>query len=779
MKIYRMLPIAVSVCMLLTAIAAGQVYLGPTDQSGRVRLDPPTAAEMQKMIEERVEKHPCMHKSRFSGSKQHGASLTTAISVPTSNMYDYDVEYYKIDIGIDMSEFVNSSYLEISGSVEIQLESLMDGLSYIDLNINPSLAVSQVTVDGVMQTFNQMSEIITVNLDETIDMNQEITLVIQYSGFPLYEYIMYWGGIYCFEVDGDYLCSSSAEPYGARGWFPCKDYPFDKPDSVDLIITHPAVFEGQDWTCAAIGLLQSNVDNGDNTKTAHWKESSPVSTYLVAFSVGRFDVLTQEWEYAPGESMPVEHYFSPSYPPDLTWTSTYHMENSTIPALDALSSVWGIYPFYQQKYGHMHWWWGGAMEHQTCTSILPDFGSEWVIAHELAHHWAGDQVTCRDFHHIWLNEGFASYAEVLYMEYYYGWPTAKAWLMSQRHLHAGTPYVENLETQNVFDGNTVYDKGSWLVHMLRNQMGDSLFFEAMDYYFHESEFAGAGATTEDLNAVCSEFYGSDMSWFFGPWVYQEGQPNYIYSFMSEPDEGSRDGYTAYLYLQQDNMDGIFPMNIEIQVFAGEFDSTYRVWNGSGGELYEFHVPEPADSVKIDPEDKILRYVQEQPFTMYMVDGTLPEAYLGVPYEHTFGVIGGTPPYTFEKTLGQFPYGLTFDPDTGTLSGTPGWIAKYYFELRCTDASSPPLEHVKSFSLNVTEAPPLAGDCDGSGGVELDDVVCILNYVFNAGEPPDPMDVIDCECSGTVDIDDVVYLITYIFAGGPPPHDMDNNGIDDC
>jgi hypothetical protein len=407
------------------------------------------------------------------------------------------------------------------------------------------------------------------------------------------------------------------------------------------------------------------------------------------------------------------------------------------------------------------------MEHQTSTSISPYFDAEYVIPHELGHQWAGDNVTCSPVNHMWLNEGFASYSEVLYFEFQYGPETAKSWLGSQRHLSAGSPYVENLETDDVFDGETVYDKGSWLVHMLRHQMGDEMFFTAMDDYFHTSEYAGGSANTEQLSDFLSQYYGSDLSWFFDAWVYQEGQPNYKYSYRSEADP-EKSGYQVDFFLAQQNLDGIFPMNVEIAAYAGDFDTLMRVWNGSIGDYYQFHFPNPPDSFIVDPDDKILRTAGQVPFTMHISVADVPDCYYGVPFSFTFSAVGGTPPYTWQKTLGQFPYGLTLNQSTGELSGTPGWKAEYYFKIKCTDSSVPALTEERTYTVIVTDPIPESGDCDGSGEIDIDDIIFLINYVFAGGPAPNPLSVGDVNCSSFIDIDDIVYLINYVFGGGPAP-----------
>jgi hypothetical protein len=259
-----------------------------------------------------------------------------------------------------------------------------------------------------------------------------------------------------------------------------------------------------------------------------------------------------------------------------------------------------------------------------------------------------------------------------------------------------------------------------------------------------------------------------MSWFFDAWVYQEGQPNYRYFWDYAPDPVLKDGYLVRFYLEQVNDDGIFPMNVEIAAQAGDLDTLLRVWNDTDGKLYEFHLPNPPDTFVIDPHGKILKRANQIEPGLRIVTDNIPDAIIGQPISITFEADWGVPDYHWEKTLGQFPFGMTFNEETGVLSGTPSWESDCYFRLLCTDSDSPSNTHERGFIMSVIQPPPMCGDCDGSGEIDLDDVVYIVNFIFNGGSPPDPMEVGDVDATDAVDIDDAVYLINYLFTGGPAP-----------
>ncbi len=742
-----------------TAALAYETWVDPSETPGHTYKEPPSKEQIEQWLKDRNERHACKQKSSLVAEKFDPLN-PLVITEPTPNQYDYDVRYYKIDIEINLGGET------VDGYVDMYALATRDNLTYVDLNLSDQLNVTDTRLDGVSQSFTHGGDILAVNFTTPLNDGDLFTVRVYYNGTPNYSNL---DGMDFYTFNGRKVCYTNCEPWGARNWWPCKDFPMDKPDSADIIITYPTTYGGYSMDLISNGTLVSETVNGSQT-TTHWHSSHPITTYLVALVLTDFSRYNQQWEYETGQFMPVEHNYFPGVPPSATWGSTYYMVQYTIPSLDALSHYWGMYPFVNEKYGHMHYGWGGAMEHQTSTSIGPYFNTEYVIAHELGHQWAGDEVTCSPFNHMWLNEGFASYSEVLYFEYQYGDVTAKQWLNGQKHLGAGSPYVENLQTDNIFDGTTVYDKGSWLVHMLRHQMGDSLFFPAMQYYFADSEFSGRAANTNDLNSVVSDFYGEDMSWFFDAWVYQDGNPVYKYSYVTEEDT-ENGGYIVDFFLEQNNEDGVFPMWVEIEAYSGVWDTLFRVWNKYAGDPYTFHFPYDPEGFVIDPDDKILKAnPQEVPWAMHIQTGSIPDAVVGEPFSFSLEAVAGVEPYTWQKILGQLPYPLTLNTSTGEISGTPSFVGSYYFKVRCTDSDSPAKVDERGYVMNIIDPPFVIGDVNTSGAIDIDDIVFLITYVFQGGPAPDPEHLGDVNCTGAIDIDDIVYLIAYVFQGGPAPCD---------
>ena len=679
--------ISILFCASLTRADLLQTYKGT--------LTPPSDEEWQEILEHRVEHHACQHKTQKFQDYLKSA-LVRNLTQPTANMSRYDVLYYKIDIELLFSS--NS----IDGYVESRLRSTYDGLNSIDFNLTTSyggLDVYSVYLnDNPVANYTHSNDLLTIILGETFDNGEEFTLKVYYGGQPGFD----GNDGLDFYYFGDEVAYTNCEPWGSRLWWPCKDFTFDKPDSVDIVITHPSGYD-----LVSNGTLISSVNNGDGTKTTHWHEKYPIATYLVQLGCTDYDKYTDSWEYAPGQYMPIENYSYQGIPPSSGYYSLYYMLNFTEPSLEALSYYFTLYPFVDEKYGHNHYGWGGAMEHQTLTSISPYFNTEYVIAHELGHQWAGDKITCINFHHMWLNEGFASYSEALYFKYHYGETYYRDWLESQKHLNAGTPYVEDLVNDDMFDGTTVYDKGSWVVYMLHGVLGDDQFLEAMDNYFNDPNLAYGVASTNDLEAVCEEIYGSDMSWFFNAWIYQPGNPEYVYSYMYEENPG-KDGYDTYFLIRQNQEGGIFQMPIDIKVFAGGYDSSFTVFNNQRGQVWLLNLPNPPDSFWVDKEEKILRTVEYDPeFTMSMLaEKQVDTAFLGQPYHAVYSVVGGIPGYTWAKVGGQYPYGLQLMDSnyTAHLHGAPTYASTFIFSLSVTDSSPDSISDTMTFKIVVQEGP---------------------------------------------------------------------------
>lgn len=696
-----------------------------------------------------------LHEARHKFYMAEAAGMNEAIRAELladqtkvdGNQDDFDVRYYGLDLRL---HFTGDS---ISGHVDYLIRPTVSSLSHVDLNLIDELTVSQVTVDGSPTIFSHSNDLLGNTLPSSYSQGQEFEMAVYYHGVPSYQGS---NGMDFANVAGYKMCWTHCSPYGARKWWPCKDYPVDKPDSVDLYFEYPS-----DRVCASNGVVISDEDIGDGYKRVHYKHMYPITTYLVAVACAQYDEQVVTWNYGD-VSMPVHSFELPSTP------EAGAAFRTVIPdVLTRLSDHWGLYPFATEKAGGAVYGWGGAMEHQTCVFYLDTFYDDWVIAHENGHQWWGDMLSACNFHHIWLKEGFASYSEAIYFEDRDGEQAYFNHMASQRYIGPGTVYVEDLVNDDIFDPNLTYDKASWVVHMLRGVIGDSLFFASIANY--RDAFQYGCAVTEDLSDVVSATVGEDMSWYFNQWIYGAGNPSYQYSQLCEPS-ADKSGFNLLLFINQMQSYGTYfkmPIRITFQTTGGPIDTV--IWNQGAEQFYTIPFADSVTGISFDPQQWILRTTSEVTMALHMIPRQFPDGYLSYDYHEQLRAIAGMPPYSWSFISGDLPFGLTFDADSALIKGVPSWPATYYFTLRVTDSDTPANVEDVSFALKVLENPPyVCGDADGNQIVNISDAVSLINYIFGSGSAPVPYIAGDVDCNTIVNISDAVYLISYIFGGGTAP-----------
>ena len=514
------------------------------------------------------------------------ARISVLQSTPTPNQDFYDVEYYWLDIDIDPSTQT------VSGTVRMLAEVVTGPLTTADVDLYDNMTVSSVACGGVGVTYSHSGNILSVDLDQPYTAGQTFTLEITYSGTPDVS-----AGAFEFDsYGGNHMIWSLSEPFGARTWWPCKDYSHDKADSVDIWVTVP---EG--LIVASNGNLRGTVDNG-STMTYKWHEQYPIATYLVSVAIHPYTIFSNYYHYSPTDSMECRYYVFPDHYGPVQ--PTYAM----VPDMITLfASLFGEYPFLEEKYGHAEFTWGGGMEHQTITSL--GSWSEYLIVHELAHMWWGDMITCNDFHHIWLNEGFAVYSEALWAEHTYGWAEYKNQMEYAKYYGAGTIYVPDLSDWNrIFDGDLTYNKASWILHMLRGVVGDSTFYEILRTYY-SSEYQYSSCTTEQFRDLCEGVAGRDLDSFFHQWVYEEGFPFYNVSWSYAP--GMLSGYEISLTVEQLQTNYVFTMPIQVTVTTAAGETTLVVEDSLAVQNFALIVDDEPVALEIDKDEWILRMISEE------------------------------------------------------------------------------------------------------------------------------------------------------------------------
>jgi aminopeptidase N len=508
----------------------------------------------------------------------------------------YDAIYYKLDLMLT----VNPNRLR--GSVRMDARALVNNVSSITLDLMSRMIVDSVLVGGSKVSATQQPTLMTIALDRAYQMGERFTVVVYYNGVPgssgFGSFVFTTTSPTSSPPNSPWVWSLS-EPYGGKDWWPSKDHPSDKADSVDIWITCDAKFK-----VGSQGKLIAVVNNSDGTRTHRWQHRYPIATYLVSIAVAEYTEVTGWFKYSATDSMPVVNYVLPSM-----FASATSSIPSTVQMLQIFSDLFGLYPFAKEKYGHSQFGWGGGMEHQTMTSIV-NFG-ESLVAHELAHQWFGDMITMRSWPHIWLNEGFATYSVALYNERKSGTPAYWSVMnneMTRAKRAVGSIYVrDTLNIEKLFSGDLVYGKGAVVLHMLRHVMGDSLFFRALRMYATDHRFVFGTASTEDFRSTCeSVMGGKSLDYFFSQWIYGEGYPTYRYEWGSASVGSS---YRVRVSLNQTTSGSnpaFFTMPVDIVFRMDGIDSTVTVLNDRPGQTFTFTMPRDPASVQVDPNKWILR-----------------------------------------------------------------------------------------------------------------------------------------------------------------------------
>ncbi len=516
----------------------------------------------------------------------------------TPSQAGYDVIHYGIDIAIDRTVQL------VAGRVSILLESLTDSLHSIDIDADAALSIESVSLAGSTGlTWTRENGVVTIELPSALAAGERATLEIGYSGHPS---LASYPGLFFRTYGTSPVVYSLSEPWSARTWWPCKDYPDDK------AIFDIRISVEQGLTAASNGSL---VGVSDTTcwglpYTCHsWREKYPMPTYLFSVAASNYVRLDDHFIYAPGETMLITNYVLPS-----KVAQALEDFNIQVPALEFFSSTFGLYPFADEKYGVALCNIGGGMEHQTLTSYgaamtLGTHQYDYLWVHELSHQWFGDMVTCRDWSHIWLNEGWASYCEALWFE------------------HVGQPgdlrsYMETRDTPSSWSGpilrdpsvsdpwyyfnRVVYHKGAWVLHMLRRVMGDALFFAAARDYLEDPRFRFSFADTDDMREIFEMHYGAPLDWFFDEWLTRTDRPSYSLVWDAFAAGGAEHAAIAVEQIQA--VPYTMPVDFRITTLSGTIDTV--LWIDEASESFHIAAGSPVLDVEMDPDHWVLRDISE-------------------------------------------------------------------------------------------------------------------------------------------------------------------------
>ena len=496
---------------------------------------------------------------------------------------NYDIFYTRCNWKVDP----NVNY--IRGDITTYFKPESPGFNVIEFDLSHLLTVDSVVYHGLKISFlHQNTHLLRITLPGTVAMGSRDSVTVYYQGVPSPSGL----GSFSKSTHGsDPIIWTLSEPYGARDWWPCKQNLADKIDSIDIWVTCP-----QTYKVASNGLLISESVSGTD-KTCHWKSRYPITTYLVAIAVTNYVSFTQVLS-VPSGTVPIVNYV---YPENLS--SALMETEGIIDIMKLYDSLLIPYPFSAEKYGHAQFGWGGGMEHQTMSFM---YGFDYsLMAHECAHQWFGDHVTCGSWQEIWLNEGFATYLEGLTLERYKPanwaiWKSSKVrGITSQAD---GSVFCRDT-TNNVriFDSRLTYDKGAYLLRMLRWKLGTRAFFNGLKNYLSDPQTAGKFGKTTYLKSHLEASSGKNLTRFFDQWYYNEGYPSYDVVW-------KKVGNTVTVTIEQKTSHpsvSFFEMPVPIKFSGPDKDTLLAFDHTYSGQQFTCTIPFEISWAEFDPDLQLI------------------------------------------------------------------------------------------------------------------------------------------------------------------------------
>lgn len=508
------------------------------------------------------------------------------------NTSNYDLRYHRIEMEI------NPNVYFVSGKVTSKFITKQD-MSSIYFDLKNDLTVSSVSYHGQSIVFEQLPDEVKINFPSTIPNNTLDSLSISYSGEPSTSNDAF---VKDTSSEGDPVLYTLSEPYGARDWWPCKQSLNDKIEKLDILITTPAAY-----SVASNGKLLSETLLPNGKKLTTWQTNYPIAAYLFGLGITNYTKIISQ--IGPvGNQFPFYNYLYPDTASNPAIIANINWTNS---AMALFENHFGLYPYRAEKYGHMEFGFGGGMEHATMSS-MGSWGKS-IIAHELAHQWFGDKVTCSKWNDIWLNEGFATYGEFLVMENLLLTPSQFTGYLQDKMDYicaepGGSVYVADALLGNIgsiFSYRLSYSKGGYVARMLRWVLGEEMFKTAIKNYNSQVGLAYGYASTTDLKNSLLTTTGIDFTKFFNNWIYGQGYPSYTIRWNQNPltnvnlsvKISQTQSHSSVNYFEM-------PINIRVHGSGGQvLDLVFQ--NNQNNDQFFSQVPFAITSVEFDPQLFIL------------------------------------------------------------------------------------------------------------------------------------------------------------------------------
>jgi aminopeptidase N len=544
---------------------------------------------------------------RATCSRSLGAAAAYARPFPLAG----DEAHYARDLVVDVRHIkleivIDPTARHVAGTATHTVRAINDAVQHIEFDA-VEMRISGVKVNGVAAKFDYGDPVLRVALPRPLNAGAEAKIAIAYATHPR-------RGLYFTAPDADYpdkplQAWTQGQDEDSRHWYPCIDFP-NHQQTTEVVVTVPA-----SMISIGNGELKSVRENKRaGTTTYHWYQAIPHVTYLLSQVVGDFAEIVHRWQ-----GVPVQYYGPRGREKDLQLTLA-----RTPDMLAFLSDATGVkYPYARYAQTFVADFIFGGMENISATTLTEtslldkraalDADSDGLLAHELAHQWFGDLLTCRDWSHGWLNEGFATYFEALYTEHHKGLDELRyelyqnaAIYMSEDAARYRRPIVNNVyhEPIDLFDRH-LYEKGSLVLHMIRTVLGDDLWRKAIHHYV--AKHRSTNVTTPDLQRAIETATGRNIDWLFDQYVYGGGHPAFRLAY--EWDDKAKQAKLSVTQTQDEKDSSIFRLPVKVDFNVDGKAHAFDVQVSEKAHNFFFTLPAKPQMVRFDPGHNFLKSVE--------------------------------------------------------------------------------------------------------------------------------------------------------------------------
>ena len=513
----------------------------------------------------------------------------------------YHTKHVKLGLSFDFAQ------KRLFGKASITFSPISDGLRELELDaVELNVKAVSLGADQKLE-YDVLAQTIRVHLPRPLDSTEEETITIAYEATPR-------RGLYFKAPDDAYperpvQIWTQGEDEDSRYWFPCYDYPNDRATS-EMVVTVPKPF-----TAISNGkLILVQEDESRGSRKFHWRQDFPHPVYLTSLVVGEFSEITDRWK-----DVPVQYYvpFGREEEAKRNFEKTPSM-------MEFFSEKTGVdYPYWKYSLVTVADFIWGGMENISATTLTErtlhderahlDYSSEPLLAHELAHQWFGDLITCKDWSHVWTNEGFAEYFKGIWREHELGEDEFQLYLLDEAEQYFvetedryGRPIVCKVyhDPQDLFDAHT-YEKAALVLHMLRFVLGEDLFWKAVRDYVRKHQ--GQCVETDDFRKAVEESTGRNLEWFFEQWFYKPGHPEFKVDYQWDAREKT---VTLRILQTQDTSDGtpFFQTPAEVSFVTSSEEILQTVYVAAKESVLFFRLPDEPKSVVFDPRNWLLKKI---------------------------------------------------------------------------------------------------------------------------------------------------------------------------